>query len=97
MRSNKKQLVEQQNLLVEHDESSVITQQIIWYAVILVQGLCFIENGEMFSPDDHQFEGERHKKLRPHLLNFTGFEVDDFASKEGRAKFPVVRRNIQGE
>ncbi len=35
-------LVEQQNLLVECDESTVIMQQIIWNAVILVRGHCFV-------------------------------------------------------
>ena len=57
-------MVEQQNLSVEHDESTVIMQQIIWDAVILVQGLRFVENGERFSPNDHQFKGERHNKMQ---------------------------------
>ena len=55
-----KKLVEQQNLSVEHDKCSVIMQQIIWNAVILVQDLCFIEIRERFGPNDHQFEKERH-------------------------------------
>ncbi len=53
-------LVEQQNLSVEHDKSSVIMQLIIWNAVILVQDLRYIENRERFSPNNHQFEKERH-------------------------------------
>jgi hypothetical protein len=53
-------LVEQQNLSVEHDKSSVIMQQIIQNAVILIQDLCFIKNREKFSPNDDQFEKERH-------------------------------------
>ncbi len=37
---------------------------ISWNAIILVQGLHFIENSKRFSHQDHKFEGERHKKLQ---------------------------------
>jgi hypothetical protein len=44
-----------------HDLSGGNRVIIIWNAIILVQGLCFIENGERFSHQDHKLKGERHK------------------------------------
>ena len=43
-----------QKLLIDKDGCPAITNQILWNAVILVQGLWFIENGERLSPKDNE-------------------------------------------
>ncbi len=55
-----------------NDSSGGNTVIIIWNAIILVQGLCFIENGERFSHHDHKFEGERHKKIAKTFIRLYG-------------------------
>ncbi len=73
-----------------NDSSSGNMVIINWNAIILVQGLHFIENGERFSHQDHKFKGERHKKLQKHKLDFTGFGIDDFIYEEARVT-PIFR------
>jgi hypothetical protein len=42
----------QKSLLIDKIECDAVTNQILWNAVVLVQGLQFIENRERFSPKD---------------------------------------------
>jgi hypothetical protein len=72
---------EVQKKLINENENNSVTNQILRNAVILVQGLRFVENGERFSPDDDKNDGNRRDKSQ-HALGYTGFGVDDFTSKE---------------
>ena len=64
-------------------ECDAVTNQILRNAVVLVQGLWFIENGERFSPKDDRVLGNSNNESN-HFLGFTGFGVDDFQSAERR-------------
>jgi hypothetical protein len=65
------------------NEIDVIVNQILWNAVVLVQGLWFIENRERFSPKDDRVTGNSNHRLN-HFFGFTGFGVDDFQSADNR-------------
>jgi len=71
---------EVQEKLLNQNENNSVMNQILRNAVILVQGLRFVENGERFSPDDDKNDGNRRDKSQ-HALGYTGFGVDDFTSK----------------
>ncbi len=60
-----------------------MAKKILWNAVLLVQCLWFIENGEWFSPHDAQTDEKNILELY-HDLGFMGYGVDDFMSKEKR-------------
>ncbi len=72
-----------QKRLIDKVECPAVMNQILWNAVILVQGLWFIENGERFSPKYFGVKGSGSNGLN-HTLGFTGNEVDDFISGEKR-------------
>jgi hypothetical protein len=74
---------EVQRKLIDKIECDAVTNQILQNAVILVQGLQFIENGERFSPKDHRVKGNSVNGPN-HSLDFTGFGVDDFMSDDKR-------------
>ncbi len=74
---------EVQEGLMDTNEVDAVENQILWNAVVLVQGLWFIENGERFSPKDDRVIGNSINGLN-HLLGFTGFGVDDFQSDDKR-------------
>ena len=74
---------EVQKGLIDKIECDAVTNQILWNAVVLVQGLWFIENGERFSPKYFGVKGSGSNGLN-HTLGFTGNEVDDFISGEKR-------------
>jgi hypothetical protein len=64
-------------------ECDAVRNQILWNAVILVQGLWFIENGERISPKDDRVTGNGVSGLN-HILGFTGFGKGDFQSADNR-------------
>ncbi len=68
---------------IDKVECPAVTNQILWNAVILVQGLWFIENGERFSPKDTKVKCNGGNGSN-HTLGFTGYGVDDFISTETR-------------
>ncbi len=72
-----------QKSLIEKIECDAVTNQILWNAVVLVQGLWFIENGERFSLKDNIEAGSSNNGSN-HFLGFTGFGVDDFHSDDKR-------------
>jgi hypothetical protein len=74
---------EVQTSLINKIECDAVMNQILWNAVILVQGLWFIENGERFSPKDDRVLGNSKNGLN-HFLGFTCFGVDDFQSADNR-------------
>ncbi len=74
---------EVQKGLIDKIECDAVTNQILWNAVVLVQGLWFIENGERFSPKDDREAGNSNNGSN-HILGFTGFGVDDFQSDDKR-------------
>jgi hypothetical protein len=74
---------EVQKSLIDKNECDAFTNQILWNAVVLVQGLWFIENGERFSPKDYKVKGNSVNGSN-HSLGFTGFGVDDFQSDDKR-------------
>jgi hypothetical protein len=57
--------------------------QILWNAVVLVQGLRFIENGERFSPKDDRVTVNNNQRSN-HVPGYTGFGADDFKSGDNR-------------
>jgi hypothetical protein len=74
---------EVQKSLINKIECDAVTNQILWNAVVLVQGLWFIKNGERFGPTDDRVTGNSNNWLN-HLLGFTGFGVDEFQSADDR-------------
>ncbi len=74
---------EVQKSLIDKNEVDAVENQILRNAVVLVQGLWFIKNGERFSPKDDRVIGNSVNGLN-HLLGFTGFGVDDFMSDDKR-------------
>jgi hypothetical protein len=69
--------------LIEKIECNALMNQILWNAVVLVQGLWFIENGERFSPkDDRVFDN--FNQFLNQVPCYTSFGVDDFQSAERR-------------
>ncbi len=72
-----------QKSLLDKIDCLAVTNQIVWNAVLLVQGLQFIENRERFSPKDSKVKGNSVNGSN-HTLGFTGFEVDDFKSDKKR-------------
>jgi hypothetical protein len=74
---------EVQTSLIKKIECDAVRNQILWNAVILVQCLWFIENGERFSPKDDKVLGNSNNGSN-HFLGFTGFGVDDFQSADNR-------------
>jgi hypothetical protein len=74
---------EVQTKLINKIECDAVPNQILWNAVVLAQGLRFIENGERFSQKDgivtdNSISGSNH------ILGFTGFGVDGFQSADNR-------------
>jgi hypothetical protein len=65
------------------NEVDAVKNQILWNAVVLVQGLWFIENRERFSPKDDRVTGNSNNGWN-HFLCFTCFGVDDFQSADKR-------------
>ncbi len=74
---------EVQTSLINKIECDAVTNQILWNAVVLIQGLWFIENRERFSPTDDRVLGNSNNGSN-HFLGFTGFGVDDFQSADNR-------------
>ncbi len=74
---------EVQTTLINEIECDAVTNQILRNAVVLVQGLQFIENGKRFSRKDDRVLGNSNN-VSNHFLGFTGFEVDDFQSADNR-------------
>jgi hypothetical protein len=74
---------EVQTSLINKIECDGVTNQILWNAVVLVQGLWFIENGERFIPKDDRVLGNSNNGSN-HFLGFTGFGVDNFQSTDNR-------------
>ncbi len=72
---------EVQKILIDKNEVDAVENQILWNAVVLVQGLQFIKNGERCSPKDDRVIGNRVNGLN-HSLGFTLFGVDDFQSDD---------------
>jgi hypothetical protein len=72
-----------QTSLINKIEYDAVMNQILWNAVVLVQGLWYIENGERFSPKDDRALGNSNNELN-HFLGFIGFGVDDFQSADNR-------------
>jgi hypothetical protein len=96
---------EVQKKLINEIKCDAVTNQILQNAVILVQGLWFIENGERFSPKDDRVTGNSNNESNL-ILGFTGFEVDDFQSADNRVtsilkwfeqKWPMIDANMIGE
>jgi hypothetical protein len=69
--------------LINKIECDAVTIQIIRNAVVLVQGLWFIENGERFSPKDDIVTGNSNQKSN-HSFGYTCFGVEDFLSADNR-------------
>jgi hypothetical protein len=86
---------EVQKSLINKIESDAVTNQILWNAVVLVQGLWFIENGERFSPKDDRVTGNSNNGLN-HFLGFTSFGVDDFQSADNRVTSIFIFLNKNG-
>ncbi len=82
--------------LIDKKECDAVMKQILWNAVVLVQGLWFIENGERFSPKDCRVKGNSVDGLN-HSIGFTSFGVDDFMSDDNRvtSKFKWFEENCQ--
>jgi hypothetical protein len=74
---------EVQKSLIYKNEVDAVENQILWNAVVLVQGLWFIENRLRFSPTYDRVTGNSINGLN-HLHGFTGFGVDDFKSADKR-------------
>ena len=53
-------------------------KKILWNAIILVQGHCFIDKGERFGNKDPSTETERRESSYSHPMKYTGFGVEDF-------------------
>jgi hypothetical protein len=53
-------------------------KKILWNAIILVQGHCFIDKGERFGDKDPSTETERPESSYSHPMKYTGFGVEDF-------------------
>jgi hypothetical protein len=68
---------EVQTSLINKIECDAVRNQILWNAVVFVQGLRLIENGERFSPKDDRVLGNSNNGSN-HFLGFTSFRVDDF-------------------
>jgi hypothetical protein len=77
----------QNNLLLATAECPAMAKTIVWNAVVLVQCLRFIENGERFSPNNDLTDEKNISGLN-HDLGFMGCAVDDFMSKEKR-RLPI--------
>jgi hypothetical protein len=55
---------EVQKEIMEKNEIDAVMNQILWNAVVLVQGLQFIENGVRFSPkDDRVTDNSNHGSI----------------------------------
>jgi hypothetical protein len=74
---------EVQTKLINIIECDAVPNQILWNAVVLVQGLQFIEKRERFSQKDDIVTGNS-VSCSNHILGFTGFGVDDFQSADNR-------------
>jgi hypothetical protein len=74
---------EVQKSLIVKNEVDAVENQILRNAVVLVQGLWFIENGERFSPKDDRVTGNSVNGSN-HLPGFNSFGVDDFQSDDKR-------------
>ena len=70
-------------VLIDKNECDAVMNQILWNAVVLVQGLWLIENGERFSPKYDTVTGNSNNGWN-HFLCFTCFGVDDFQSADKR-------------
>jgi hypothetical protein len=62
-------------------------------AVVLVQCLQFIENGERFSPND-VLTDEKNISGSNHNLGFMGYGVDDFILKEKEGSLSLIGLKI---
>jgi hypothetical protein len=67
-----------QTSLINKIECDAVTNQILWNAANLIQGLLFIKNGERFSPKDDRVLGNSNNGSN-HFLGFTSFGVDNFS------------------
>jgi hypothetical protein len=76
-----------QNHLLATTECPAMTKFILQNVVVLVQCLCFIENGERFSPKDVQLDEKSISELN-HDLGFMGYGIDELMSKEKR-RLPI--------
>ncbi len=63
---------EVQKSLIDKNECDAVKNQILWNAVVLVQGCWFIENKERFSSKDDRVTGNSINGSN-HLLGFTSF------------------------
>jgi hypothetical protein len=77
-----------QNHFLATAECPAMTKNILQNAVVLVQFLWFIENGERFSPNN-VLTDEKNISGSNNDLGFTGCGVDDFMSKEKR-RIPIL-------
>jgi hypothetical protein len=60
---------EVQTSLIEKIECDVVMNKILWNAVVLVQGLWFIENGERFSPKDDRVTGNNNQRFKDRIMS----------------------------
>jgi hypothetical protein len=65
-----------------------MAKKVLPNAVIFVQCLWFIENGERFSSNDDLTDEKIISELN-HNLGFTGYGVDDFMQKKKR-RVPIL-------
>jgi hypothetical protein len=68
-------------------------KKIHWNAVVLVQCLPFIENGEGFSPNN-VLTDEKNISGSNHNLGFTGYGVGNFMSKEKEGSLSLIGLKI---
>jgi hypothetical protein len=66
-----------------------MTNNILRNAVVLIQYLWFIENGERFSPKYAQLDEENISELN-HDLGFAGYGVDDFMSNGKKGYLSLI-------
>jgi hypothetical protein len=68
----------QQELINNEEVNKIRDKKILRNAIILVQGHCFIDEGERFGDKDPSTETERHESSNSHPMKCTGFGVEDF-------------------
>ena len=66
-------------------------KKILWNAIILVQGHCFIDKGERFGNKDPSTEFERHELSNSHPMKYTGFGVEDFHCQDRGRKTNIFK------
>jgi hypothetical protein len=72
-----------QTKLLEKNQCNVLVNQILQNAVVLVQGLRFIENNERFS-SNNDIVTDNYYQRSNHVPGYTSFGVDDFQSADNR-------------